>query len=472
MRLCVLLTLVAIALIHPVYAQKPLPGRDPRKEIKRTGVITGKVVFEDGKPANGVWVLAGMQARSLVDLEIKYYGRQFIGFVPEELQSSSAVVGADGTLPPGPAALTSADGTFRLSRLTTASYDITARLGDAALAEPVEGVAVEEGKEVQLPPLVLRRGPYISGRLLDAETGMPLPKVEIRYTPGRYPTAGGGATTDGDGWFALCELPGEGSLHIAMSGWADIALMRLSPDEKAALVKRWGSNYRPRAQVIKVGRDVYAAYDWVMFNNNRFQAVRYRGDADYKIDLKPGEEVEVDFRLRRVYTEPPPPMQRVKRVVMHPMRCNCADNGKHGDIYAVYYDGHVVRLTTDGMGQNPQFAADQQTIGWTIVEHHQYRDAAAPGQHGRYAQRLRAFPAHVRCYREGGVLATIHPAKIFTMTWKFHNEGRQVATSSQGGHGPTYLQLFNTASGNQIAGAMDYDAHLPKWAEGIMKKAD
>lgn len=146
----------------------------------------------------------------------------------------------------------------------------------------------------------------------------------------------------------------------------------------------------------------------------------------------------------------------VERIFLKPVRDSNPHSPQHGDIYVVYTDKRQARLTTSGLCFDPKRAADRKTIGWVAGEHYNYRDMGKV-----------LFPAKIVCQREGRKLAIIRPEKIFTVYWEFQQNGRHVAVSSQGSHGPVYLQLFDSRTGRIIDQCMEYDEKKPAWAKKL-----
>ncbi|MDQ3815244.1 MAG: carboxypeptidase regulatory-like domain-containing protein, partial [Armatimonadota bacterium] len=148
-----------------------------------SAVITGKVVYEDGKPATGIEVLAQGQAR-----------------------------GGWGS------AITGADGSYRLTSLPSGAYNVmVGEQPEAFVAAALEGVMAREGETKQVPDLVLTPGGMIEGTVVDAGTGKPLPDTGVgSYGPHR-PRSGAAiinAYTDKEGRYKLRVAPGESYLYI------------------------------------------------------------------------------------------------------------------------------------------------------------------------------------------------------------------------------------------------------------------
>ncbi len=75
---------------------------------------------------------------------------------------------------------TDADGRYRFTGLITAKYNISASSDDQAwVADPLEEITASEGKVTTVPDLHTHVGAVLEGNVVDAETGMPIPAVNI-----------------------------------------------------------------------------------------------------------------------------------------------------------------------------------------------------------------------------------------------------------------------------------------------------
>lgn len=161
------------------------------------GVILGRVVDEDGRPAAGVHLAAATRARM-------------------------AILGQRSTFAQ---AVTQADGSFRLTGLATETYFVylTAN-GAERVAGAVEGVAVKEGESVRVPDLVLSSGALITGTVVDQETGRPLEGIHVGcYGPHRPRFSGvlDSVRTDRDGRYHLRVAPGTNHVYVAAAVQAE-----------------------------------------------------------------------------------------------------------------------------------------------------------------------------------------------------------------------------------------------------------
>ncbi|MDQ3815717.1 MAG: carboxypeptidase regulatory-like domain-containing protein, partial [Armatimonadota bacterium] len=169
---------------HPAYVStyfqadlKPETVEVPPLKLRPTAVITGRVVFEDGKPAPGVKV------------STRSHGDE---------GHSKAVSGADGA--------------YRLTGLPTGAFNVVTGAPSAKLvAIPVENVKTREGRTVQAPPVVLTSGAIVQGRVVDQESGAPLPDVRIASSRAEAYFMG---DTDKQGRYTLRVPPGPNQIYI------------------------------------------------------------------------------------------------------------------------------------------------------------------------------------------------------------------------------------------------------------------
>ena len=112
---------------------------------------------------------------------------------------------------------TNEDGNYLLSRLTAGSYTISGRDEQHAewIANPLNAITLAEGKQTTAPDLHLLLGAVLSGTVVDAETGKPIPAVNIRCYPGNTisPDARGDSAestrTNGVGHFQIYLRPAQ-----------------------------------------------------------------------------------------------------------------------------------------------------------------------------------------------------------------------------------------------------------------------
>lgn len=118
-------------------------------------------------------------------------------------------------------AITDANGTYRLSGLESATYNVMTNppAGHSeVIAAAIENVAVLEGKEAAATPIRFTPGAVVNGRVLDADTGKPVAGIQIgSYGPHRPRTSGAitVAHTDAEGKFQMRVAPGDVYVYVA-----------------------------------------------------------------------------------------------------------------------------------------------------------------------------------------------------------------------------------------------------------------
>ncbi len=81
---------------------------------------------------------------------------------------------------PGNNGVTAADGSYRFTGLSTNKYTIGAySMEQAWVADPLTDITLTEGKETAIPDLHTQVGAALEGTVLDADTGTPIPHVQI-----------------------------------------------------------------------------------------------------------------------------------------------------------------------------------------------------------------------------------------------------------------------------------------------------
>ena len=127
-----------------------------------------------------------------------------------------------------------------------------------------------------------------------------------------------------------------------------------------------------------------------------------------------------------------------------------------GDVMLSFADGTTYRLAAQGYAQAAQRAPDGQTFGFNLVEY--YIDTKGD---------LWIASSAIVLYRQGKRVSVIEPEKQASVGWAFRDGGKSIAVSAQGTHGPTYLGLYEVATGKRLATADGFDeAPKPKWMQG------
>ncbi len=199
---------------------------------KGTGLITGRVTYEGGQPAAGIIVVANMQNNAYLNLTMPYMA-QHGGTIRDK---TGKIIGTsyEGPPPPGSEevvtvfAATAADGTYRLSGVTSAPYNIFAAPHGTTrntflqkpwdwVAPANEGIVAQEGNSVAVPDLVLTHGALLQGRVVEAATGRPLQGIIVKAHGPERPTSSGETlttVTNKDGRYTLHVAPGKSELGI------------------------------------------------------------------------------------------------------------------------------------------------------------------------------------------------------------------------------------------------------------------
>ncbi len=212
-----------------------------------TAVFTGRVVYEDGRPAASVRVVAQIQDEAMMKLMAAGEGQLSLHGLTLPLPP--------GTPHPTPEqarrltegeAVTGPDGTYRLTGLTEAPYNVAvlsldpkaADNTDPFVAAAVEGAPAAEGKTVALRDLVLTPGGLVSGRVTDG-AGKPLAGVFVgSYGPARPASSAMiiSARTGPNGHYHLRVAPGTSRIYLADDRWKskDITLTVAKGETKTA----------------------------------------------------------------------------------------------------------------------------------------------------------------------------------------------------------------------------------------------
>jgi len=172
--------------VHLAWSQ-----RDKIALVARPGVsIEGRVVYDDGRPAQGMIVFAQAQEQ-------------------EMLRSG----------PEGAYAVTGLDGRYHLPGLPDGVYNVM--VDDSSgewIAAACEGVAVTTPMGPSLPDLVLTHGAMVEGEVFDKVTGAPLPGVSVgSYGPHRPQSSAAIVVTrtDAHGRYRLRVAPGECYIYVS-----------------------------------------------------------------------------------------------------------------------------------------------------------------------------------------------------------------------------------------------------------------
>jgi len=145
------------------------------------------------------------------------------------------------------------------------------------------------------------------------------------------------------------------------------------------------------------------------------------------------------------------PSKPIKSIAVAPNK-----DTQGGDVVISFADGTAHRLEAQGYAQAAQVAPDGQTFGFNLIEY--YIDTKGD---------LWVASRAIVLYRNGKRVSVITPEKQATVGWAFRDGGKSIAVSAQGTHGPTYLGLYEVATGKRLATADGFDeAPKPKWMQG------
>jgi len=226
------LNLIALSLAHPdqkdiwrnmafmaegritVKSPRPTPKPQPSRIPRTTATITGRIIYEDGSPVQGLNVTTQPRdeekLRSRLSHMVKYSQRLTVSDT------------------------TAANGTYRLSRLAPAVYDF--QVADRRsqirgtylhLLNSHQGVITKMGKTAHARDIVLlKRSAVISGKVVDKVTGKPLSGILIfergPHAPGSPISIDYSATlTEKTGHYTLRVAPGTSSFGVGYQGLAD-----------------------------------------------------------------------------------------------------------------------------------------------------------------------------------------------------------------------------------------------------------
>jgi len=165
-------------------------------KLYAAGAITGRVSFPDGRPAAGIRVMA--------QLNDSHY-------------DGSSGRSSDGAFS-WSEDISRADGTYRLTGLTSASYNVSVEdPTDQWIAPAQERVATEQRRTISSPALVLTRGGIVTGTVTDEATGKPLANVSVAtYGPHRPRSSAMvmSSLTDAAGRYRLRVAPGGSYIYV------------------------------------------------------------------------------------------------------------------------------------------------------------------------------------------------------------------------------------------------------------------
>ncbi len=151
------------------------------------GSISGRVVDEHGKPVSG----ASVQA-------VASYSQP--GDKPGALINRGFIAGS------GKAA-TQADGSYTIRGLGTHRFDVSLVGPPDLVARTISKIDVKAGQTARVPDMVASAGTFISGRVLDADTGKPISNARVSVL-GKARPRGIEVQADSSGVYEARVLPG------------------------------------------------------------------------------------------------------------------------------------------------------------------------------------------------------------------------------------------------------------------------
>ncbi len=142
------------------------------------------------------------------------------------------------------------------------------------------------------------------------------------------------------------------------------------------------------------------------------------------------------------------------------------DPGTIGNVRMTLPDGSHKLLTTSGLACDVKSTANGTIIGWTEGQILKYPDRNQPVTKDGYPTVPTFFPKSI-VVRRNNKQRQLVPEKLYLVVWKFLRNGRQIGVRSEGSHGPTYLQLFDTSTGKLLDHRMDFEKKLPAWTREL-----
>jgi hypothetical protein len=272
-----------------------------RRMPPATAVLTGRVVYSDGRPATGIPVLALIQRQAQWEF-LRAHNLALKNFRDKGADERwKAISGAMIAR-----AVTQSNGTFRLTGLTTAPYNLNVSTrakggltesASGAVAVALEGVWAKSGQVVRCArPLVLRRGALVEGRVVAKETGLPLGGVTVAYIGPQMPASSDSAvmvTTGPDGRFRARIPAGTTGFYIAGPSINEGEFVYADTQKPA-------HTYR-----IRTSRGPYAGSEQVEYVLDN-QKPQYGLDIGKLLEVKAveGQTRNLTLRLRRLIPEP------------------------------------------------------------------------------------------------------------------------------------------------------------------------
>lgn len=181
------------------------------KDAVMNSVLTGKVRYEDGRPAENVHIAAQIQSKALDD--ILDASKKRLGLTEDQLYHWSSQEREEV----GNNTVTSSDGTYTLPVGSGIAYDVVVYDTTGKwVASAIEGASGPQNGTANLPDLVLTKGAIVTGTVTDG-SGRPLPGMMIySFGPHRPDSSSGfvSVAADQNGIYRLRVAPGVCRIYI------------------------------------------------------------------------------------------------------------------------------------------------------------------------------------------------------------------------------------------------------------------
>lgn len=225
---------------------------DTNTPVGDAGEISGRVVYEDGRPAAGVGVEADMWESD----DTRLFQRSSLSYEIISRRTRN-MLGQDTS--------TGADGTYRIKGLLAgATFNVMVHGGSLSAIEEAgppgwvgaaQMVKPQKGKNTRAQDVVLTHGSLIEGRIEDGITGKALANMSIGCHGPHRPLSTGfitGTRSDSNGHFTLRVPPGKSWVY-----WN-------GPVENLrAQVRYGGSTYEKDISIVRNGGTIYSSSDFV-----------------------------------------------------------------------------------------------------------------------------------------------------------------------------------------------------------------
>ena len=187
------------------------PPSTPLAAFPKNAVLSGRVIFANGRPAPGVSVVVGLQERAESALTMK---------TPEADWGKISAISGAGTV-------TKADGSYRFTVAPNLPYNVLVDMAPPPaeddrnarwVAAGNQGAIGQADKTTTLSDLVLVKGTFVTGHVTDKATHQPVPGVYVGFHGPSRPDSTGMITqtkTDAAGAYRLRVIPGRNRVYVA-----------------------------------------------------------------------------------------------------------------------------------------------------------------------------------------------------------------------------------------------------------------